>query len=40
VGLGITNTRHRLKLLYDHRHAITVTDDPKNFSVSLYLNLQ
>ncbi|MBS1587695.1 MAG: histidine kinase [Bacteroidetes bacterium] len=40
VGLGITNTRHRLKLLYPHSHAITVTDDPKNFSVSLYLNLQ
>jgi LytS/YehU family sensor histidine kinase len=40
VGLGINNTTHRLKLLYAHRHAITVTDDPKNFSVSLYLNLQ
>ncbi len=39
-GLGITNTWHRLNLIYPSRHLLVVNDTEKEFSVSLHINLQ
>lgn len=39
-GLGIENTRHRLDLIYPSRHLLVINDTEKEFSVSLYINLQ
>lgn len=36
-NLGIQNTRRRLQLLYPGRHTLDIRDEPKNFTVSLYL---
>jgi hypothetical protein len=38
-GLGISNTKTRLNLLYPGKHRLTITDNPKNFEVKLELNL-
>lgn len=39
-GLGIENTRHRLNLIYPSKHLLVINDTEKEFSVSLYINLQ
>jgi len=38
-GLGIQNTRQRLQLLYPGKFTIDISDGPKDFVVSLTLNL-
>lgn len=38
-GLGIENTRHRLQLMYPQRHQLIITDNLKEFSVSLHIRL-
>ena len=37
-GLGISNTRRRLQLLYPGRHSLIIGDEPKTFIVSLNLS--
>jgi len=39
-GLGIENTKHRLNLIYPSKHLLVISDDDKEFFVSLYINLQ
>ena len=39
-GLGITNTWHRLHLIYPSKHLLVINDTDKEFSVSLHINLQ
>lgn len=39
-GLGIENTRHRLNLIYPSKHLLIINDTQKEFSVTLYINLQ
>jgi sensor histidine kinase YesM len=39
-GLGITNTWHRLNLIYPSKHLLVINDTEKEFSVSLHINLQ
>lgn len=39
-GLGIENTKHRLNLIYPSKHLLVINDAEKEFSVSLYINLQ
>lgn len=39
-GLGIENTKHRLNLIYPSKHLLVINDTEKDFSVSLYINLQ
>ena len=39
-GLGITNTWHRLNLIYPSKHLLVIDDTEKEFSVSLHINLQ
>ncbi len=39
-GLGITNTWHRLNLIYPSKHLLVINDAEKEFSVSLHINLQ
>ncbi len=39
-GLGIENTTHRLNLIYPAKHLLVIDDAEKEFSVSLYINLQ
>jgi len=39
-GLGITNTWHRLNLIYPSKHLLVINDTDKEFSVSLHINLQ
>lgn len=39
-GLGIENTKHRLNLIYPSKHLLVIKDGEKEFSVSLYINLQ
>ena len=38
-GLGITNTWHRLHLIYPSKHLLVINDTEKEFSVSLHINL-
>ena len=37
-GLGISNTRRRLQLLYPGRHSLIIEDEPKTFAVLLNLS--
>ena len=37
-GLGISNTRRRLQLLYPGRHSLVIEDEPKTFTVLLNLS--
>jgi sensor histidine kinase YesM len=37
-GHGINTTRDRLELLYPGRHGLKITDNEKEFSVSLYID--
>ena len=39
-GLGIENTKHRLNLIYPSGHLLVISDQEKEFFVSLYINLQ
>jgi sensor histidine kinase YesM len=39
-GLGITNTKNRLQLVYPEKHTLKIDNTMKNFSVQLKLNLQ
>jgi sensor histidine kinase YesM len=39
-GLGITNTWHRLNLIYPSKHLMVINETEKEFSVSLHINLQ
>ncbi len=39
-GLGIENTKHRLNLIYPSKYLLVISDTEKEFSVSLYINLQ
>jgi hypothetical protein len=39
-GLGITNTWHRLNLIYPSKHLLVINDAEKEFSVSLHIYLQ
>lgn len=39
-GLGITNTWHRLHLIYPSRHLLVISDTDEEFFVSLHINLQ
>lgn len=39
-GLGIENTKHRLNLIYPSKHLLVIQDTEKQFTVSLYINLQ
>jgi two-component system LytT family sensor kinase len=38
-GIGIENTRHRLKLIYPGRHRLRITDTGNQFRVSLQIQL-
>lgn len=39
TGMGISNTRRRLELLYNKRHELSILSDDHHFSVSLTINL-
>ncbi len=39
TGLGISNTRRRLELLYNKKHDLTIHSNENQFSVSLTINL-
>ena len=39
-GMGIENTKHRLNLVYPSNHLLVISDNEKEFFVSLYINLQ
>lgn len=39
-GLGIENTRNRLRLLYPDRHILSIRDTAEDFSISLTLHLE
>lgn len=39
-GLGIENTKHRLNLIYPSKHLLVINDAEKEYTVSLYINLQ
>jgi LytS/YehU family sensor histidine kinase len=38
-GIGLTNTRRRLELLYPGQHNLVINDDKETFEVSLDLTL-
>lgn len=38
-GLGIENTKHRLKLIYPSRHLLTIKETENEFIISLHINL-
>lgn len=38
-GLGISNTRHRLDLIYPSKHLLSISETEKEFKVSLHINL-
>ncbi|MBO0951985.1 sensor histidine kinase [Fibrella forsythiae] len=38
-GIGLTNTKARLQLLYPGRHKLEIQDEPASFTVNLYLTL-
>ena len=38
-GLGIENTKHRLKLIYPSKHMLTIKETENDFIVSLHINL-
>lgn len=39
-GLGIDNTKNRLRLLYPDKHILTIRDTPEDFFISLTLHLE
>ncbi|MOA60724.1 hypothetical protein D3C78_1856760 [compost metagenome] len=38
-GLGISNTKNRLQLLYPGSHSLTINNNPKDFDVHLSVKL-
>ncbi len=38
-GIGLTNVRQRLQLLYPENHTLTVQDEPHRYAVTLYLRM-
>lgn len=38
-GIGLTNTKARLNLLYPNRHRLLISDKPDDFTVDLFLTL-
>lgn len=38
-GIGLTNVRRRLALLYPNRHTLRITEEPDSYACSLELNL-
>lgn len=38
-GIGLTNIRRRLELLYPDRHRLNICEDERTFTVNLYLDL-
>ncbi|MFN8285759.1 MAG: histidine kinase [Chitinophagales bacterium] len=38
-GLGVENTKARLELMYPGRHVLTISDNPRDFLVSLIIKL-
>ncbi|MEI6408521.1 MAG: histidine kinase [Bacteroidota bacterium] len=38
-GIGLTNVRQRLELLYPENHALIVSDEPNRFAVTLHLKM-
>ncbi|UHG90986.1 sensor histidine kinase [Spirosoma oryzicola] len=38
-GIGLTNTKARLALVYPNQHRLLITDQPSDFTVDLYLTL-
>lgn len=38
-GIGLTNTKTRLDLVYPNRHRLVINDQPASFTVDLYLTL-
>ena len=39
-GLGLTNLKNRLQLIYPERHQLTIDDKPNSYTVSLTINLE
>lgn len=39
-GIGLTNIKHRLDLLYPKQHALTILDEPNKFTVHLSLPIE
>jgi LytS/YehU family sensor histidine kinase len=39
-GLGISNTRKRLDLLYPAKYILNITDETEVFTINLTINLQ
>jgi LytS/YehU family sensor histidine kinase len=39
-GIGLTNTRQRLRLLYPNRHQLTIQEKENEFMVQLMLELE
>jgi LytS/YehU family sensor histidine kinase len=39
-GIGLTNTRQRLRLLYPNRHQLTIQEKENEFRVQLMLELE
>jgi two-component system, LytTR family, sensor kinase len=38
-GIGLTNVRQRLQLLYPENHALEISDEPRHYQVTLHLKL-
>lgn len=38
-GIGLTNVRHRLQLLYPENHTLLVQNEPHRYAVTLYLKM-
>ena len=38
-GIGIENTKHRLRLIYPSKHLLTIKETENDFNVSLHINL-
>ncbi|RYF45813.1 MAG: sensor histidine kinase, partial [Cytophagaceae bacterium] len=39
TGVGLQNTRERLRLLYPNAHQLTIDDSPTDFCVHLHLTV-
>ncbi len=39
-GLGLTNLKNRLQLIYPDKHQLTITDKPNSYTISLAINLE
>ena len=39
-GLGLTNLKNRLQLIYPDKHQLTINDKPNSYTISLVINLE